>query len=194
MYVLVPTSPFSPWNHATCCQRLPWKPDLINAWVYAIVVKGWNDLAVLVDSTQLSEMECSQESGGLASHGWSCLFSSMPHLCIFDTPEVSYIRSYFLVVALKHTENYARDCFLWWFQLLQDRLTRLSRRCDLSLDRRTNMMFGRRCGNSTWIRQGFRLKTTQRRTGSRNRWEGSGGQTFPRRSRRWKSTDAVLRL
>ncbi|CAM9235847.1 unnamed protein product, partial [Laminaria digitata] len=62
--------------------------NLINAWVYAIVVEGWSDLAVLMDSTQLPQLECSQESEGLVSRGWSCLFSNIPHLCTFDTPEM----------------------------------------------------------------------------------------------------------
>lgn len=58
--------------------------------MYAVAVEGWNDLAVLVDSTQLSELKCSRESEGLASHGWSCLFRMMPHLCMFETREVSF--------------------------------------------------------------------------------------------------------
>ena len=69
------------------------KIDLINAWVYVIVVEGWSDLAVLMDSTQLPQLECSQESEGVVSHGWSCLFSTMPHLCTFDTPDVSRTRT-----------------------------------------------------------------------------------------------------
>ncbi|CAM9114923.1 unnamed protein product [Laminaria digitata] len=61
--------------------------NLLNSWVYGFVVEGWSDLALLVDGAQLSRLECSQESEGLVSHGWSCLFSSMPHLCIFNSTE-----------------------------------------------------------------------------------------------------------
>ena len=64
---------------------------MLNAWVYALAVEGWSDLALIIGDNQLRELECSSESNGLVSHGWSCLFSSMPHLCVFNTPEVSII-------------------------------------------------------------------------------------------------------
>ncbi|CAM9316215.1 unnamed protein product [Laminaria digitata] len=58
---------------------------MLNDWVYALVVKGWSDLALVCDDTQFETVDCSHESEGLVPNGWRCLFSSMPHLCRFRT-------------------------------------------------------------------------------------------------------------
>eukprot|EP00904_Undaria_pinnatifida_P001895 jgi/Undpi1/11706/HiC_scaffold_36.g14001.m1 len=60
---------------------------LLNAWVHTLAAAGWSDLAVIVGDNQLRDLECSHESKGLVSHGWRCLFSSIPHMCVFDNPE-----------------------------------------------------------------------------------------------------------
>lgn len=62
--------------------------DLLNAWVYAIAVEDWRDLGVIITSDQMNHLECSRESRGHASIGWDCIFTPMPHLCIFDSDEV----------------------------------------------------------------------------------------------------------
>eukprot|EP00904_Undaria_pinnatifida_P007288 jgi/Undpi1/368/HiC_scaffold_1.g00364.m1 len=61
--------------------------NLLNAWVYGLVVEGWTDVALFVDSDQLTGLECSKESGGNATSGFSCLFDSMPHLCPVNSTE-----------------------------------------------------------------------------------------------------------
>eukprot|EP00904_Undaria_pinnatifida_P002353 jgi/Undpi1/12118/HiC_scaffold_5.g01794.m1 len=58
---------------------------LMNSWVYGLVVEGWSDVGLLVDKRQLAGLECFEESEGQASRGWNCLFSDMPHLCVFNT-------------------------------------------------------------------------------------------------------------
>ena len=63
-------------------------PDLLNAWVHAIAVENWTDMAVIINPGQLSHVECHQESGEKASVGWDCMFSPMPHLCTFQHSEV----------------------------------------------------------------------------------------------------------
>ncbi|CAM9749390.1 unnamed protein product, partial [Ascophyllum nodosum] len=62
-------------------------PDLLNAWVHAIAVENWTDMAVIINPGQLSHVECHQESGEKASVGWDCMFSPMPHLCTFQHSE-----------------------------------------------------------------------------------------------------------
>ena len=101
--------------------EFPLKPDLLSYWVYELVVEGWSDLAVKVDNTQLPLLlECSQESRKLASHGWSCPFRSMPHVCTFNSTEVSLERYCpLLVVSLRHSDNLAGGRCLLWVQVLQ---------------------------------------------------------------------------
>lgn len=62
---------------------------MLNAWVYALAAEKWDDFAIIVEERYLHNIECSHESGGLVSHGWGCMFSSMPHVCVFDAAEVS---------------------------------------------------------------------------------------------------------
>lgn len=64
---------------------------MLNAWVYALAVEGWSDLALLSDPSEFGAVECHGESGGEADRGWRCLFSEMPHLCQFDSSEVSML-------------------------------------------------------------------------------------------------------
>lgn len=64
-------------------------PDLINAWVYAIAVEDWTDMAVIIDEHQMGRVECGDRSHrGEATTGWACMFLPMPHVCTFDTMEV----------------------------------------------------------------------------------------------------------
>lgn len=64
-------------------------PDLLNAWVYAIAVEDWADLAVVIEEHQMAHVECGERSPGDAvTEGWNCLFLPMPHLCTFDTGAV----------------------------------------------------------------------------------------------------------
>ena len=72
----------------------------MNSWVYGLVVEGWSDVGLLVDKRQLAGLECFEESEGQASRGWNCLFSDMPHLCVFNTTAVS-LRSHLPVDTLR---------------------------------------------------------------------------------------------
>ena len=63
---------------------------MLNAWVYYLAVKDWNDMSLICDDSQFQSLDCFNESGGLVSHGWSCLFSSIPNMCVFDTAKVSF--------------------------------------------------------------------------------------------------------
>lgn len=89
-----PPSPLSSFCGILCrcvyvCANLEmFHPDLLHDWVYALVVKGWSDLALVCDDTQFEVIDCSRESEGLVPNGWACLFSSMPHLCRFRTKKV----------------------------------------------------------------------------------------------------------
>ena len=70
---------------------------MLNSWVYYLAVEDWNDISLICDDNQFQSMNCFHASGGLVSHGWGCLFSSMPHMCVFDTAEVSLgSRSFFI--------------------------------------------------------------------------------------------------
>lgn len=64
--------------------------DMLNAWVYYLTVEEWSDISLISKGSQFQSLNCFNESGGLVSHGWGCLFSSMPHMCVFDTTEVRY--------------------------------------------------------------------------------------------------------
>lgn len=64
-------------------------PDMLNAWVYALVVKDWKDVALVQDQRLLSGVDCLDQSGGRVAQGWNCLFNDMPHLCTFGTESVS---------------------------------------------------------------------------------------------------------
>lgn len=63
---------------------------MLNAWVYALAVEKWDDLAVMIDAQQLGHVRCRKESARVASTGWECLFLPMPHLCTFPTETVRY--------------------------------------------------------------------------------------------------------
>ena len=65
------------------------KPDLLNSWVYAIVVKDWKDIAVVIHSHLMPFVECGERLNGTMTKGWNCLFLPMPHLCIFDNDMVN---------------------------------------------------------------------------------------------------------
>eukprot|EP00904_Undaria_pinnatifida_P006339 jgi/Undpi1/2835/HiC_scaffold_14.g06212.m1 len=61
--------------------------NMLNAWVYALAVEGWSDITLVCDPLQLGNLDCYEESDGVVSSGWGCLFDDMPHLCRFDTAE-----------------------------------------------------------------------------------------------------------
>ncbi|CAM9692366.1 unnamed protein product [Scytosiphon promiscuus] len=61
--------------------------NLLNAWVYAIAVEGWSDMAVVISPDQMGKVECGERSNGKAFVGWDCLFNPMPHLCTFRSDE-----------------------------------------------------------------------------------------------------------
>ena len=61
---------------------------MLNAWVYAIAVEGWSDLSLVCTPSQLGNLNCFNEREGVASTGWGCLFTDMPHLCKFNKNEV----------------------------------------------------------------------------------------------------------
>lgn len=62
--------------------------DLLNAWVYALAVQKWTDLAVVFDKHDMAHVECGEKSTGNVSAGWDCLFQPMPHLCTFSSDVV----------------------------------------------------------------------------------------------------------
>ncbi|CAM9367715.1 unnamed protein product, partial [Laminaria digitata] len=45
------------------------------------------ELALISDDDQFKSLNCFNQSNGLVSQGWGCLFSSTPHLCVFDTTQ-----------------------------------------------------------------------------------------------------------
>lgn len=59
--------------------------NLLNAWVYALAVEEWTDMAVVIDGHQMTHVECGDKSPANTTSGWRCLFQPMPHLCTFDT-------------------------------------------------------------------------------------------------------------
>lgn len=59
--------------------------NLVNTWVYALAVKKWQEVAVIIDHLNLHQVTCTEESGGAASRGWECIFLPMPHLCVFSS-------------------------------------------------------------------------------------------------------------
>lgn len=64
---------------------------MLNAWVYYLSVNEWSEISLISDDSQFLSLNCFNESGGLVSHGgWGCLFNSVPHMCVFDTAEVSF--------------------------------------------------------------------------------------------------------
>lgn len=65
---------------------------MLHAWVYALAVEKWSDMAIVIDERQLGRVECIDESLRIASTGWQCLFLPMPHLCTFPNETVRYIR------------------------------------------------------------------------------------------------------
>ena len=63
---------------------------MLNAWAYYLAVQEWSDLSLISKNNQFQSLNCFNESGGVVSHGWGCLFRSMPHVCVFDTTEVRF--------------------------------------------------------------------------------------------------------
>ncbi|CAM9400430.1 unnamed protein product, partial [Hapterophycus canaliculatus] len=61
--------------------------NLLNAWVYALAVEGWSDMAVVISPDQMGHVECGERSEGEALVGWDCLFRPMSHLCTFPSDE-----------------------------------------------------------------------------------------------------------
>ena len=68
----------------------PVSPDLLNAWVYAIAVEEWTDMAVVIDDRQMAYVECGdKDPNNATTKGWDCLFRPMPHVCTFGSIEVN---------------------------------------------------------------------------------------------------------
>ncbi|CAN0094322.1 unnamed protein product, partial [Laminaria digitata] len=61
--------------------------NLLNSWVYFLAVEDWSELSLIFNRYQLRSLNCFNESAGLVSQGWGCLFNSIPHVCVFDTSE-----------------------------------------------------------------------------------------------------------
>ncbi|CAN0067173.1 unnamed protein product [Pylaiella littoralis] len=59
---------------------------LMNAFVYGIAVKKWNDVAVVTPPGMLGALECTG-SKGYKVKGYFCLFQPMPHVCKFGDEE-----------------------------------------------------------------------------------------------------------
>lgn len=84
----------------TCCTLLAAESptrtltfaDLLNAWVYAIVVDGERDMALIHNRNDGLQFGCStEEDGQVEETWWSCIFRSMPHLCVFESVEVTQV-------------------------------------------------------------------------------------------------------
>lgn len=60
-------------------------------WVNGIV-RGQNDLALILGddkNNRFDLVKCVDESNGLQTvDGFSCIFESLPHVCVFNTKEV----------------------------------------------------------------------------------------------------------
>ncbi|CAM9799642.1 unnamed protein product, partial [Laminaria digitata] len=61
--------------------------NLLNSWVYSLAVEDWSELSLIFNDIQFQSLNCFNESAGLVSQGWGCLFSSIPHVCVFDTAQ-----------------------------------------------------------------------------------------------------------
>lgn len=72
---------------------------MLNAWVHAIAVERWSDIALVLNPIYFSGVECSLQSEGKALTGWECLFHEMPHLCTFESKQVRVTRS---ILAIRH--------------------------------------------------------------------------------------------
>lgn len=59
---------------------------LLNAFVYALAVKNWSDVAIVSQPGQLGALTCTGEDGSHLT-GYPCLFGPMPHVCIFETQQ-----------------------------------------------------------------------------------------------------------
>lgn len=62
---------------------------LMATWVRTIMLNNELDISVVGSSPYLAHVECSFESKGQESSGWPCLFRPIPHMCTFDSREVS---------------------------------------------------------------------------------------------------------
>lgn len=67
---------------------------LLLAWAHAIVREPHSDLAIVAEHRHFKRVECGEESNGLASSGWSCLFGPIPHMCKFNSTEVRALTIY----------------------------------------------------------------------------------------------------
>lgn len=61
--------------------------DLLNAFVYAIAVQKWNDVAIMSPPGALDALKCMGDYG-VPVEGYYCLFRPMPHVCSFDKEKV----------------------------------------------------------------------------------------------------------
>ncbi|CAM9470553.1 unnamed protein product, partial [Hapterophycus canaliculatus] len=80
-------------GHAGCDlgrKRYYWRPcgfgsnvvHLLNAFVYAVAVQKWSDVAVISPPGALDALRCTTEFG-ITVEGYYCLFKPMPHVCSF---------------------------------------------------------------------------------------------------------------
>ncbi|CAM9512138.1 unnamed protein product [Ectocarpus fasciculatus] len=73
-------------------KRYYWRPcglgsnivHLLNAFVYALTVNKWSDVAVMSPPGTLKFLQC-QGDQGQPLRGYNCLFRPMPHVCNFGT-------------------------------------------------------------------------------------------------------------
>ncbi|CAM9656415.1 unnamed protein product [Scytosiphon promiscuus] len=71
-------------------KRYYWRPcgfgsnivHLLNAFVYAIAVQKWSDVAVMSPPGALDALRCTGDFG-ISVQGYYCLFKPMPHVCTF---------------------------------------------------------------------------------------------------------------
>lgn len=61
--------------------------QFLNAWVDSAVIGKHDNVSVVTGEGMLGHIDCFEESGGLVSEGFICLFDDMPHLCTLNSTQ-----------------------------------------------------------------------------------------------------------
>lgn len=75
----------------SCLSCLCIHSALLASWGKAIGMDSRRGVAVVLPPAALPYLECSNESSGQATRGWSCLFGKVPHLCTFSGLDVRWL-------------------------------------------------------------------------------------------------------
>ena len=83
----------NPGLTCTGIERYPWQEcgigfnmnSLINSWLYSLIVGKNKDFSVIFPDGTFNNLKCYEESDGMATSGWECLFNDIPNLCKFNS-------------------------------------------------------------------------------------------------------------